>query len=585
MYYTSSTNRKKPTWLSRYLWRLAPVHRWPWRLQSTTQRIPYICWSRPRCILSFAPYRSVKSIFQPLPRQAQKVFNSQGSLFLKHANRPRLIRALLQGCFKRQMLIPTTPSLARAHKHPIHKLPLELLVEIFQWTVACPVGISRAGYDSNVIIPLGSLTSTCLLWRKLSLETPRLWTSIKVFLQPIKMYKLGDAGETRIRSQHVNTFHLLQIFLSRSKECPIDLDIDIGCRIMAEDERHLLSIVQPHLWRCRSLVTSVTQGDITAQIFPLPSMPYLDEYRCTFLSYEGASPAASFMAPNASIPSLKTVIVTLLHAPSTRPFRLISVPSHTLLELTIIGLPWLEASLLITQCPLLEILKIGAPRFEIIPLVGAIAAIPSPSTTSHLVQLRKLDIHYSTLHLICQLLVMPCLRELTIRNASTREFGPTSEMTSSAPTDSTITGLWVLRLQSFDKLGGYIDVPKLVSILACNPSIHRLVIGTHEYFKMCEVLDLLSGNNPEVLDDPQLNNMGLLPHLQEVYFEASDNPEIEIRSIALDWRRTMMLLYARPSLKITINIKATESVRIIDDTHRHTLETHYSDRFRFIENS
>lgn len=117
---------------------------------------------------------------------------------------------------------------------PIRKLPTELLVVILDhvlfgndWNFLQCVD-SKSKYTSTISsgassffrrLPVMSIISTCMQWRALATSTPRWWSRIAV--------NIASKQSPRAVKHSVNLKLLLQLFLRRSKEYPLTINLII----------------------------------------------------------------------------------------------------------------------------------------------------------------------------------------------------------------------------------------------------------------------------------------------------------------------------------------------------------------------
>lgn len=127
------------------------------------------------------------------------------------------------------------------HRNLINRLPDELLSPIFVMAVhganAWPrdrAGVSRAR-------ALATISSTCHLWRSISLITPQLWCSIA--FRP----KSSWAAPSLILN--------LRLWLERSGTVPLNLYLDFRTHCISRHDRDIVELsVRPHLPRVQELV-------------------------------------------------------------------------------------------------------------------------------------------------------------------------------------------------------------------------------------------------------------------------------------------------------------------------------------------
>ncbi|KAJ7176180.1 hypothetical protein C8R43DRAFT_555315 [Mycena crocata] len=126
--------------------------------------------------------------------------------------------------------------------YPVLTLPNELVSEIFVQSLSpASARLSEAGRDSPLF--LGHI---CHTWRQIAISTPSLWTQIVLAASP-------TAAES-----HLN---LLDIWLTRSRDCPISLAIvDVG---NAPFSMHrFVEAILPHCMRWKELMLFIPGDDL-----------------------------------------------------------------------------------------------------------------------------------------------------------------------------------------------------------------------------------------------------------------------------------------------------------------------------------
>ncbi|KAE9401964.1 hypothetical protein BT96DRAFT_817190, partial [Gymnopus androsaceus JB14] len=88
---------------------------------------------------------------------------------------------------------------------PIRRVPDEILGEIFEYYCSSPCALYLNGTGNGPLI----VSAVCSHWRSIVHSTPSLWSRISLRLGP----------ESAPRS-------ILQLFLDRSKEVPLELVVD-----------------------------------------------------------------------------------------------------------------------------------------------------------------------------------------------------------------------------------------------------------------------------------------------------------------------------------------------------------------------
>ncbi|KAF8314268.1 hypothetical protein DL93DRAFT_2155845 [Clavulina sp. PMI_390] len=149
--------------------------------------------------------------------------------------------------------------LLRDHSAPILGLPSEILLLIIEHVVPAYEGDTvAASLDA-----LATMIEICSLWRKMIIDYPPLWKSIRVKITDPQITSQGSelGGPTRLST---NDFNRVRYFLERSKLSPIRIHIGRSWldwelvppheRVGIEEEWALLyKMLTPHMRRCRSL--------------------------------------------------------------------------------------------------------------------------------------------------------------------------------------------------------------------------------------------------------------------------------------------------------------------------------------------
>ncbi|KAF5356433.1 hypothetical protein D9758_009505 [Tetrapyrgos nigripes] len=130
----------------------------------------------------------------------------------------------------------------KAYLSPIRRLPTEIMSEIFliyqdlHWSdredrqFREPLTRPVMAYSSPAMTAL-VLSSVCKLWRTITLATPQLWSRFSL--------QISGKGDS--------LFHLLEIYLSRSQQHPLTLDVDFDERETSNPIMRLLS-AHSHRW-------------------------------------------------------------------------------------------------------------------------------------------------------------------------------------------------------------------------------------------------------------------------------------------------------------------------------------------------
>ncbi|KAL0064156.1 hypothetical protein AAF712_008878 [Marasmius tenuissimus] len=163
---------------------------------------------------------------------------------------------------------------------PVHRLPSELLLEIFGHL--CKVN----QLDDNTLAPASALSMVCGRWRQVALASPRLWSSISMYLY---------CSEGRRDKVIAN---LTRLFLERSRRAPLRLWIDFPWDPEEyHDGRTILDILEEQSERWEEVevhgrelfASSQSRGDIH-----LPNLKHLALYTWTPDSPQSSWPLDRF---------------------------------------------------------------------------------------------------------------------------------------------------------------------------------------------------------------------------------------------------------------------------------------------------
>lgn len=144
-----------------------------------------------------------------------------------------------------------------AYVYPVSTLPNEIVSEIFLQCVSSSNRADRIPSGRKAPLILGQI---CHKWRQIALSTPSLWTTIEL--------RLGN------HETHENQLHLLETWLSRSRDCPLSLSIhyempmiSIGFGISygdySGDVREFIKAILPHCRRWEYLELIVPFQNLT----------------------------------------------------------------------------------------------------------------------------------------------------------------------------------------------------------------------------------------------------------------------------------------------------------------------------------
>ncbi|ESK91769.1 hypothetical protein Moror_10598 [Moniliophthora roreri MCA 2997] len=149
---------------------------------------------------------------------------------------------------------------------PIHRMPLEVLTNIFKFY--CNVNVLEIG----TLSPAMTLSAVCGKWRELTLNTPSLWASLSICYCSWEGYELEPL------------IQLTQLFMERSKTSPLTLDLDFFTSDFDEEEydpKPPLAILVQHSSRWYDVRWCFMREQMNHPTFEplrshLPMLQYLD---------------------------------------------------------------------------------------------------------------------------------------------------------------------------------------------------------------------------------------------------------------------------------------------------------------------
>ncbi|KAG7091881.1 hypothetical protein E1B28_008282 [Marasmius oreades] len=139
---------------------------------------------------------------------------------------------------------------------PIHRLPTEVLTNIFQHD-------AQAVLRPRVVPEVISLSMVCGRWREAICSTPSLWTNIDL---EVKISQSAANDITRLT-------YVLQLFLARSRSAPLNLTLAVRSSLPADPTTtKLLDVLAQSMNRWR-----VVDLDISPDIFEHPALQLLPQ--------------------------------------------------------------------------------------------------------------------------------------------------------------------------------------------------------------------------------------------------------------------------------------------------------------------
>ncbi|KAF5356429.1 hypothetical protein D9758_009506 [Tetrapyrgos nigripes] len=351
----------------------------------------------------------------------------------------------------------------KAYLSPIRRLPTEIMSEIFliyqdlHWSdredrqFREPLTRPVMAYSSPAMTAL-VLSSVCKLWYTITLATPQLWSRFSL----------------QIRGKCGSLFHLLEIYLSRSKQHPLTFDVDVN----GEGPIMRLLSAHSHRWFC----TSGHCPGLNMQT-DLPLLQSLE------MAYGGAVSLDAF----AGARTLRTVslvgISRFLH--SNLPWDQIQVLRARQLSTGDVGLPkyvWELAQ----KCPALRSLELDFSDYPPRETAGFTSSV-------HLGKLESLCLQYvmwyNVRELFC-LSTLPSLRKLSLGVLGPYDDGPTP--------DIAVISSFISRSHCSISVLRFTNLRTSMAQIACGmlhhvPTLTELILqeSTHSTFHVPAVMETL----------------------------------------------------------------------------------------------
>lgn len=137
------------------------------------------------------------------------------------------------------------PDLVQPSEPLLQRLPLELLSEIFVYCL--PHGDFHRPNKHETPLLIAQVST---FWRKVALNTPRLWASLEIFTE-----RQNADGTTSSRL----LVDINELWLSRSKQYPLSLSLQDSCVLVAHD--FVLSTIRSHSSHLRYLKMNIPMSD------------------------------------------------------------------------------------------------------------------------------------------------------------------------------------------------------------------------------------------------------------------------------------------------------------------------------------
>ncbi|KAJ7176183.1 hypothetical protein C8R43DRAFT_975140 [Mycena crocata] len=138
----------------------------------------------------------------------------------------------------------------RSYTYPVLTLPSEIISEVFLEALD-PDKASPSCAESPLF--LGHI---CQQWRQIAVSTPRLWTQLSL-----------EIVDPMVRD---NQLQILDLWLTRSRDCPISISIVDLARV-PQSMREFVTAILPHSKRCKTLNVVLPDNDLSVLVgqFPL----------------------------------------------------------------------------------------------------------------------------------------------------------------------------------------------------------------------------------------------------------------------------------------------------------------------------
>ncbi|KAF7289733.1 F-box domain-containing protein [Mycena indigotica] len=265
----------------------------------------------------------------------------------------------------------------KAIVYPIHTLPIELLVKIFQHACA----------DQNIPHFRLTVAAVCRVWLDTALTTSSLWQRL-VF---------------RCKSASPEVQEILRTWLSRSKILPLDIIITLPLAVEDANIVMLLLAEFSSRWRFAGFHKERRLGgprgpsiQVTSEAFPA-SLPLLE----TLEFYAQFELARNSREASSSWPALRKLVLWGCTPP-------VVVSFENLTRLEIGNLSVQKALIMLQQCPLLENLNLDSYHHDDDSETGVVPQIPLALTHLH-----TLELHIGEAHVL-PALVLPALKSVIL---------------------------------------------------------------------------------------------------------------------------------------------------------------------------
>ncbi|KAJ7892244.1 hypothetical protein B0H14DRAFT_2560307 [Mycena olivaceomarginata] len=140
-----------------------------------------------------------------------------------------------------------------SYKYPVLKLPNEIVSEIFiQFLPIYPLCPSLEGLFSP-----STLTHICQRWREISIGNPMLWRAISF---------------SSFSDNHTRHLQISQIWLDRSRDCPLSIVVDP----YSDSGPEALAVLIPHRARWEPAELTLRPSELSPIRGPMPLLQHLN---------------------------------------------------------------------------------------------------------------------------------------------------------------------------------------------------------------------------------------------------------------------------------------------------------------------
>jgi hypothetical protein len=343
--------------------------------------------------------------------------------------------------------------------HPIRRLPVEMLEEIFQ---ACVDEETGGWFDDPAITPdlpkaAMRVASVCRFWRSVALQCPRLWSNLRAPAQ----YNILDRNSPRIRTFAAGVDHFRS---SLQRRGGIAIELTIPSQVSIPEDVDIMAVPLHRL----NLLNVASQWPPT---FPSPLHLWLGQP-------VGSDPLTRAI-PSSLIARTKTITAFCVSLT-------FDAPSHTINHLIISGQqPTIPFVSLLTSLPNLAELDVTHAQISQVPVVG------TRQNHNHS-KLRCIRLHSSCLATIEQCLSdglqLLRLRNLTLSNLTSSN-SPLLYPFVSAQFSATVTSLEIHGAETTDSslIRSFIDKFHRINTLSINgTAVSAALSALYEVYEVYE---------------------------------------------------------------------------------------------------